>query len=120
VRWVTRVTFFSYLMAERYPPFSTGDAPDHPARVRIGYPEGGIARWRPLLQWLLAIPHLFVLSFVGIAVFFAIIYAWFAILFTRRYPPGVFEFVSGVLRWSTRVNTYNLLMTERYPPFSLR
>jgi hypothetical protein len=120
VRWATRVGFFAYLMTERYPPFSTGDDPDYPARVRIDYPDGGIARWRPFLQWLLAIPHLIVLWFVGVAVAFAIIYAWFVILFTRRYPSGVFEFVAGALRWSTRVNAYNLLMTERYPPFSLR
>jgi hypothetical protein len=120
LRWGTRVTVFSYLMSERYPPFSTDHDPGYPARAQFGYPEGGIARWRPLFQWILAFPHLIVLGLVGIAVVFAMIYAWFAILFTRRFPPGVFEFVSGVLRWTTRVNAYTLLTTEQYPPFSLR
>lgn len=120
MRWGMRVTAFSYLMTERYPPFSTDDHPDYPVRAQFGYPEGGIARWRPFFQWILAVPHMIVLGFVGIAVAFAMIYAWFAILFTRRFPAGVFEFVSGVLRWTLRVNSYTLLMTEQYPPFSLR
>jgi hypothetical protein len=120
LRWGTRVGVFSYLMTERYPPFSTTEDPSYPVRTRFAYPEGGIARWRPFFQAILALPHVIVLAFVGIGVAFAMIYAWFAILFTRRFPPGVFEFVSGVLRWSMRVNAYTLLTTEQYPPFSLR
>jgi hypothetical protein len=69
---------------------------------------------------LLAIPHFIVLALLYIAAFFAVLIAWFAILFTGRYPRGVFHFVEGVIRWSNRVVGYALfLVTDRYPPFSL-
>ena len=74
----------------------------------------------PLFKWLLAIPHYIVLVFLVIAAFFAVIIAWFAILVTGRYPRGLFDFVVGVGRWCLRVNAYAfLLVTDRYPPFSL-
>ena len=75
----------------------------------------------PLVKWFLAIPHYVVLFFLGIGAFFAVVIAWFAILFTARYPRGLFEFVEGVLRWHNRVIGYTLaLVTDRYPPFRLR
>jgi hypothetical protein len=83
------------------------------------YPEGGIARWRCFFQWLLLIPQYFVLLFVWLGAALAFIGAWFAIIFTRRYPPGIFNFLVGSLRWGARVNGYSYLMTEQYPPFSL-
>jgi hypothetical protein len=118
MRWSNRVNGFTQLMTEKYPPFSLEEAP-YPIRTRVQYPEAGIARWRPLVHWLLAYPHQFVLFFLWIGAFFALVYAWFVILFTRRYPPGVFDYIAGVNRWGTRVQGYTLLMTERYPPFSL-
>ncbi len=74
----------------------------------------------PLVKWFLAIPHIFILVFLGISVVFVTIIAWFAILFTGKYPAGMHEFVVGVLRWSLRVNAYAfLLITDEYPPFRL-
>ncbi len=76
-------------------------------------------RFLPLVKWLLAIPHYFVLFFLLIGVFFAKIVAFFAVLFTGRYPEGIFSFVTGVLRWTWNVTAYVYLLTDRYPPFSL-
>jgi Domain of unknown function (DUF4389) len=77
-------------------------------------------RWLPLVKWLLAIPHYIVLIFLNIAAIVVIVLAWFAILFTGRYPRGMFDFVQGVFRWETRVFGYAfILVTDRYPPFTL-
>ena len=77
-------------------------------------------RWMPLVKWFLAIPHYIVLGLLGVAVVVVVVVAWFAVLFTGRYPRSLFDFVEGVLRWGLRVNAYAfLLVTDRYPPFSL-
>jgi hypothetical protein len=77
-------------------------------------------RWLPLVKWLLAIPHYVVLFFLFIVATVAVIIAWFAILFTGRYPRGLFSFVEGVIRWYNRVVAYAIvLVTDRYPPFRL-
>ena len=86
------------------------------------YPDAtsNLNRWLPLVKWFLAIPHFIVLFFLDIAAVVVVIIAWFAILFTGRYPRGMFDFVTGVMRWSLRVTAYAfLLVTDRYPPFSL-
>jgi hypothetical protein len=93
-------------------------APDYPARMEISYPHE-MNRWLPLVKWLLVIPHLFVLFFVGIAAFFVAIYAFFAVLFTGRWPRGAFDFLVGTLRWAYRVTAYAYLMVDPYPPFTL-
>jgi hypothetical protein len=118
LRWANRVNGYTYLMTEEYPPFSLDEAP-YPVRTRFAYPEGGISRWRVFFQGFLAIPHFIVLYLLGIAAYLAFIVVWFSILFTRNYPPAIFNFIAGVLRWQTRVFGYILLMTEEYPPFSL-
>ena len=80
-----------------------------------------LSRWQWLFKWLLAIPHYIVLFVLGIFAFFVVIFSWFAILFTGRYPRGLFDFVVGVGRWALRVQAYAFfLVTDRYPPFSLR
>jgi hypothetical protein len=75
----------------------------------------------PLVKWFLAIPHWFILLFLGIAAGFCVFISWFAILFTGRFPRSFFDFVVGVARWGLRVSAYALLLvTDVYPPFSLR
>src|SRR2546429_5169709 len=91
----------------------------YPVRVD-GALDRHLSRWLPLVKWFLAIPHYIVLVFLWIALIVVAIIAWFAILFTGRYPRGLFDFVQGVIRWGARVGAYALvLVTDRYPPFSL-
>jgi hypothetical protein len=88
----------------------------------MDYPDvqRDLNRWLPLVKWLLAIPHYIILIFLFIFVFFVTIFAWFAILFTGKYPRGIFDLVEGSFRWSARVQGYAFLMvTDQYPPFSL-
>jgi hypothetical protein len=117
-RFSTRVSTYLALMSDRYP--STDD--EQSVHLDLDYPnvKQDLNRWLPLVKWFLAIPHYIVLFFLGIAAAFAVIFAWFAILFTGRYPRGIFDFVEGVLRWGLRVQAYAmLLVTDRYPPFRL-
>jgi hypothetical protein len=105
-------------MDDRYP------ATDQQQSVRLDYADvdGGrsLNRWLPLVKWFLAIPHYIVLLVLWIILIGAVIIAWFAILFTGRYPRGIFDFVEGVIRWGARVLGYAFaLVTDRYPPFSL-
>ena len=93
------------------------------ARLDIDYPDVGqnLSRWLPLVKWLLAIPHYIMLAVLGVIAIVAVVIAWFAILITDRYPRGLFDYVVGVGRWSLRVQAYAfLLVTDRYPPFSLQ
>jgi hypothetical protein len=113
-----RVGAYGALMTDVYP--STVD--EQSVHVELDYPdaERDLNRWLPLVKWFLAIPHYIVLFFLGIAAFFALVVAWFAILFTGRYPRSIFDFVSGLMRWGLRVNAYvALLLTDEYPPFNL-
>jgi Domain of unknown function (DUF4389) len=118
-RFTNRVLVYVLLMDDRYP--STDQ--EQGLRLDYAYPDvpRELNRFLPLVKWLLAIPHYIVLAFLWIAVFFVVIVAWFAILFTGRYPRGIFDFVEGVVRWGQRVVAYAFtLVTDRYPPFSLR
>jgi len=118
-RFTNRVLVYVLLMDDRYP--STDQ--EQGLRLDYVYPDvpRELNRFLPLVKWLLAIPHFIVLAFLWIAVFFVVIVAWFAILFTGRYPRGMFDFVEGVVRWGQRVVAYAFtLVTDRYPPFSLR
>jgi hypothetical protein len=117
LRFSNRVTAYLALLDDRYP--STDE--DQSVHLDFAYPEARqMNRWLPLVKWLLAIPHYIVLFFLGIAVLVSIVAAWFAILFTGRYPRPLFDFVVGVMRWSNRVNAYAFtLVTDQYPPFRL-
>jgi hypothetical protein len=119
MRWSFRLIGYTYLFTEAYPPFSLGEHPEYPIRVPIEYPAEGIARWRPLVHWLLAIPHAIVIYFLGIAAFFVYVYAWFVLVFTGSYPAGPFNFLVGYHRWQTRYYGYLIWATEEYPPFTL-
>ena len=113
----TRVAVYLALLRDEYP--STDD--EQAVHIQIPYPDAmrELNRWLPLVKWFLAIPHYVVLCFLSLAAFFCVIIAWFAILFTGRYPRSLFDFVVGVFRWWLRVAAYAfLLTTDRYPPFS--
>ena len=116
-RFSTRVSAYLALLDDRYP--STDE--EQSVHLDLDRPDGAqLSRGLPLIKWFLAIPHYIVLIFLGIAAFFVVVFAWFAILFTGRYPRGAFDFVVGVGRWGLRVQAYAfLLITDRYPPFSL-
>jgi hypothetical protein len=118
LRFSNRVAIYLALLNDQYP--STDE--QQSLHLEIAYPnvESELGRGMPLVKWLLAIPHYIVLFFLTIGAFFAVIFAWFAILFTGRYPRSIFDFVVGVARWHNRVTAYALiLVTDKYPPFSL-
>jgi Domain of unknown function (DUF4389) len=100
------------------PPAAPASAAGYPVRVDAQRQEE-YHRFLPLVKWLLAFPHYLVLFVLIIGVLFAKIYAFFAVIITRRYPEGVFNYVTGVLRWGWNVGAYVYLLTDRYPPFSL-
>jgi hypothetical protein len=113
-----RVVAYLALMDDRYP--STDERQS--VSLEFSYPDvqRDLSRWLPLVKWLLAIPHYIVLIFLSIAALLCVIFAWFAILVTGRYPRGLFDFVLGVMRWGNRVTAYAfVLVTDRYPPFQL-
>jgi hypothetical protein len=118
IKFSTRVEAYLALLRDEYP--STDE--DQAVHIEIPYPDASkdLKSGLPLVKWFLAIPHYFVLIVLGIAAIVSMVIAWFAILFTGRYPRGLFDFVVGVFRWSLRVTVYAfLLTTDRYPPFSL-
>jgi hypothetical protein len=117
-RFSNRISVYVALMDDNYP------STDEEQSVHLGYAypdaKADLGRGMPLVKWFLAIPHYVVLFFLTIGAFFAVVIAWFAILFTGRYPRGLFDYVEGVLRWHNRVVGYALaLVTDEYPPFRL-
>jgi hypothetical protein len=118
-RFAMRVGAYLALLTDRYP--STED--EQSVHLDLDYPDArdGLNRWLPVVKWLLALPHYVVLLFLFMGAFGAVVIAWFAILFTGRYPRSLFGYVVGVGRWALRVQAYAfLLLTDSYPPFSLR
>jgi Domain of unknown function (DUF4389) len=118
LRFSNRIGVYLALMDDRYP------STDEQQGVALDFPypdaKQGLNRWLPLVKWLLAIPHYIVLVFLWTAAVVSVVIAWFAILFTGRYPRGLFDFVLGVFRWTNRVVGYALiLVTDEYPPFRL-
>ncbi len=119
VRLEGRVFAYLALLTDRYP--STVD--EQAVHLEVDYPdvERDLNRWLPLVKWLLAFPHYIVLVLLFLLTVLAVVAAWFCILLTGRYPRPLFDFVVGVWRWALRVGAYAfLLVTDRYPPFSLR
>ncbi|HST81114.1 MAG TPA: DUF4389 domain-containing protein [Kineosporiaceae bacterium] len=117
-RFSARVGAYVALLTDEYP--STVE--EQNVHLEVDYPDAGtdLNRWLPVVKWFLAIPHYLILIVLSIGAFFAVVIAWFSILFTGRYPRGLFDFVVGVARWWLRVEAYAfLLVTDRYPPFSL-
>jgi hypothetical protein len=148
LRWGWRVSYYGYnaLGTDRYPPFTLAEVPDYPATLDIAYPER-LSRGLALVKWwLLALPHYLVLAFLvggaawtydrvdggrevfglgsetaasGGLVGLLVLFAGAALLFTRRYPHGLYDLVMGLNRWALRVTAYAALMTDAYPPFRL-
>jgi len=117
LRFSNRVTAYLALLDDRYP--STDE--EQGVHLNLDYPDARqLNRWLPLVKWFLAIPHYIVLFFLSIGALVAVIVAWFAIIFTGRYPENLFRYVVGVIRWINRVTAYAfLLVTDEYPPFQL-
>ena len=118
LRFTNRIGTYVALMNDRYP------STDERQWVELDFPypdaKRDLNRWLPLVKWFLAIPHYIVLFLLYLATIVVVIGAWFAILFTGRYPRGIFDFVEGVIRWHNRVVGYAfILITDRYPPFSM-
>ena len=117
-RFGYRVGAYAVLLTDQYP--STVE--EQAVHLEIDYPDvkADLQRGMPLIKWFLAIPHYIVLAFLAVGAVFAVIFAWFAILFSGQYPRGLFDYIVGVGRWGLRVNAYAfLLVTDQYPPFSL-
>lgn len=117
IRWNLNVNAY-ILFLDRYPPFSM-DAADYEA-VTFAVEKPDFNRWLILAKWLLVIPHLIVLSFLGIVASIAALLLAIGVLVMGRYPRGLFDFLVGVGRWEARVNAYSMFLVDRYPPFSLR
>jgi Domain of unknown function (DUF4389) len=117
LRFSNRVGTYMALLEDRYP--STDE--DQWVHLEIPYPDAQrLNRWLPVVKWLLALPHYIVLFFLDIAGVVVVVIAWFAILFTGRYPRGMHDFISGLFRWHNRVIGYAfILVTDEYPPFRL-
>lgn len=115
MRWQARVIAYVGLLRDEYPPF--GDS-DYPVLFHLDYPER-LSRWKIFVKWLLIIPHAIVLYFLYLLAGIVYFISWFAILFTGRFPRGMFDFIVGFLRWLFRVNVYVYMFTDAYPPFSM-
>ena len=116
LRWRVRAVAYTALLRDEYPPFGEGP---YPATLELPRPEGPRDRLTVAFRPILAIPQLLAIWMLGIAWAVTSIIAWFAILFTGRYPEGLYRFGAGVMRWNTRVEAYLLLLRDEYPPFSL-
>ncbi len=117
-RFEYRVFTYLLLMDDQYP----SSDEEQNVHLELDYPDvpQDLNRWLPLVKWLLAIPHYVVLVVLFLVSFLFALFAWFAILFTGRYPAGLFRFQEGFLRWGLRVQAYAfLLITDRYPPYAL-
>jgi hypothetical protein len=117
-RWTYNMSAYVYLLRDEYPPFSL-EGGGYPVTYQVEYPER-LSRLLIFVKWLLVIPNFIVLYFVMIAWMVTAVIAWFAILFSGRYPKGLFDFAVGAIRWNARVNTYVMLLRDEYPPFSLK
>lgn len=123
-RYEWRALSYAMFLHEDYPPFdfqptAADDGVDPHTVVTFTYPEQ-MSRWQPLVKWLLAIPHYLVLVGLSIAAMFVVIAGFFAVLVTGKYPLGLRDFLVGVYRYSVRVQAYAGLLTDQYPPFSLK
>lgn len=116
-RWNANVSAYTGLLRDEYPPFSW-EPGKYPVDFDVEYPEE-LSRWLIFVKWILVIPHLIILTLLGIVALLVMIIAFFAILFTQQFPESMFKFVVGVNRWSQRASAYVYLLRDEYPPFSM-
>ncbi len=116
LRWRVRAVTYMALLRDEYPPFGDGD---YPAELDVVPPTQPRNVLTVAFRFVLIIPHLVVLWFLGFAWAVSTVIAWFAIVFTGRFPEGLYRFATGMVRWNTRVEAYGLLLRDEYPPFSL-
>jgi len=117
-RWSANVYAYIALLRDEYPPFST-DPGRYAVVYDVAYPET-LNRWLIFVKWLLVVPHQIVLGVLGLLAGVFGMIAWFAILFTGRFPRGLFDYIAGLLRWYLRVSAYSGLLTDKFPPYSGR
>ena len=118
MRWTANLNAYLMLLRDEYPPFSWEEG-KYPLTFQVDHPER-LSRLLIFVKWLFIIPNFIVFYLVAIAYLVTLVIAWFAILFTGRYPEGLFRFAVGVFRWSMRINVYLYLLRDEYPPFSLK
>lgn len=119
LHWQTRYSGYSWLLTGAYPPFAMGPDAKYPVRLLAEGQETGRNRLTVFFRYFMIIPHIIVLYFVLIAAAVVLLIAWIAALFTGSVPAGMHNFLTGVLRWQTRLTAYAGLLTDQYPPFSL-
>ncbi len=118
LRFSANLNAYSLLLRDDYPPFNGMEGAYPPVRFSLDYPQQ-LSRGLIFIKWLLVFPHYLALGLLSIGVYVALIIAFLSILFTGKFPPGMFNFVVGFQRWGMRVSAYQLLLTDRYPPFSM-
>ena len=118
-RWTTRASAYAMLMTDKYPPFGFDPDDSYPARFEATYTED-IDRWRPLVQWILAYPYTLVAGILVFIAYICVFIAFWSILFTKKFPKGLFDFVVVAFRWQNRGNIYALFMVDKYPPWEWR
>jgi Domain of unknown function (DUF4389) len=116
-RWRMNLVAYVMLIRNEYPPFSF-EPGLYPVTFEVDYPTN-LQRFAPLYKWILAIPHFIIVAVLGVVAFILVFVAGLAVLFTGKYPEGMYKFVVGVQRWTMRATLYALFMTDAYPPFSL-
>jgi hypothetical protein len=118
-RWTVRSWAYVALLNPQFPPFGIEADPASPVRYGAFPETESRNRLTTFFRLFMVLPHVIVLVFLWIAAVVTLIIAWFAALFTAQVPAGMHGFLAGVLRWTTRAVGYLLLLTDRYPPFSL-
>lgn len=119
LRWQARANGYAWLLTGAYPPFSLGDEEQYPVRSRFDVALGGRNRLTVFFRGLLAIPHVVVLSVLGVIGEVVLLVAWVVALFTASVPDGIHSFLAGVQRYNNRLSAYLFLLTDEYPPFSI-
>ena len=118
-RWMTRASAYAMLMTDAYPPFGFDHDDAYPARFEATHTEE-IDRWRPLVQWILAYPYTLVAGILVFIAYVCVFIAFWSILFTKRFPKSLFDFIVVAFRWQNRGNVYALFMVDKYPPWEWR